>query len=127
MGKTELLKIELKKTLKGKADRVSYETGPKNKAYPYLVFETSELSSSDGKTVYQLEVNIFDSGNETGTIDELADTIQTALHNKFFIDGLIQFVIYKGPRQSPKEDNKDILRRRLLFEVQLHELKGENQ
>lgn len=127
MGKTELLKVELKKILKGKAERVSYETGPKNKVYPYVVFETSELSSSDGKTIYQLEVNAYDFENKTSAIDDLADDIQTALHNKFIINGMIEFVAYKGARQSPKEDNKDILRRRLLFEVQLHELKGENQ
>ena len=125
MNKTESLKTEVKKLLKTQTDRVSYGTGPKKKIYPYVVFELSELGFSDGKTTYQLEVNAVDSGDDTQPIDDLSDNIQKKLHKECFINEDIQFTAYRGARQPVTEDNPDIIRRRMLFEIHLHELKGE--
>lgn len=125
MDKTESLKIAVKGLLKTQAARVSYGVGPKKKLYPYVVFELSELGCSDGKTTYQLEVNAVDFGDDTKPVDDLSDNIQKKLHKEYFINSDIQFAVYRGARQPVTEDNPEIIRRRMLFEVHLHELKGE--
>ena len=125
MDKTESLKTEVKSLLKTQAVRVSYGSAPKKKEYPYVVFELSELGFSDGKTTYQLEVNAVDSGDVSKPVDDLSDNIQKKLHGTCLLNEDIQFVVYRGARQSVTEDNPDLIRRRMLFEVHLHELKGE--
>lgn len=123
--KTWTLRIELQRLFKILTTNVYYEGNQDPAIYPRLVFETSEVSSSDGKTLMQLEVNILDYGTSTKIAEDLADTVQKFLNKYYFINTEIQFVVYKGPRQKIQEDDKLIIRRRLLFEIQLHELKGE--
>jgi len=123
--KTWTLRVELKKIFKTLTTNVYYEGNQDPAVYPRLVFENSEVSSSDSKTLIQLEVNIFDYGTSTRVIEDLADTVQATLNKYYFINSEIQFVVYKGLRQKVEEDDKLIIRRRLLFEIQLHEMRGE--
>jgi len=125
VSKTLSLRTELQTLFKTMTSNVYYEEADPDAAYPYLVFELSELTSNFGKTVMQLEVNILDYGQDSSIVETLADTVQERLNKYFCINGIIEFTVYKGLRQTIKEEDKKIIRRRLLFEVQLHELKGE--
>lgn len=124
MSKTENLRTALQALLKTVSTTVSYETVP-TKTYPYLVFELEEVGKSDGKVQYQLEINAVDYGADSSDVEELADTVQELLHKYYHLDENIQFSSYQGIRHSVREDDPKIIRRRMLFEVQLHELKGE--
>ena len=125
MAKTWALRVELQKIFKTLTSKVYYEGLQESGKYLYLVYELSEVSYDSGKTLYQLEVNIFDYGTDTRAVEDLSDTVQDALNKNHFINREIQFVSYKGSRQKVEEDDKLIIRRRLLFEIHLHELKGE--
>lgn len=124
MSKTIALRTELQRLLKTLTDNVYFEEASE-KAYPYAVFELSELTHDYGKTLMQLEVNVLDHGKDSSRAEILADNIQTALHKYFYIGSEIEFTAYEGLRQTVKEEDKDTIRRRLLFEIQLHEKKGE--
>lgn len=123
--KTWALRTELQRVLKTLTTNVYYEGNQDSNIYPRIVFELNEVSSEYGMTLYQLEINVFDYGTSTKNTENLADTIQSELHKYYFINNEIQFTAYKGLRQSVIEDDKQIIRRRLLFELHLHELKGE--
>lgn len=123
--KTWALRVELQRLLKTLTTNVYYEGNQDPAVYPRLVFELNEVSYDSGKTLFQLEVNIIDYGTSTRTVEDLADTVQNALNKYYFINSEIQFSVYRGLRQKVKEDDKKIIRRRLLFEIHLHELKGE--
>lgn len=125
MAKTWTLRVELQKIFKSLTTKVYYEGLQESGKYLYLVYELSEVSYDSGKTLYQLEVNIFDYGTDTRIVEDLADTIQSTLSKYYFINDEIQFAVYRGSRQKVSEDDKLIIRRRLLFEIHLHELKGE--
>lgn len=125
MAKTWTLRVELQKIFKPLTQKVYYEGLQESGKYLYLVYELSEVSYDSGKTLYQLEVNIFDYGTDTRTVEDLADTVQSILSKYYFINDEIQFAAYRGSRQKVSEDDKLIIRRRLLFEIHLHELKGE--
>lgn len=122
--KTWALRVELQRLLKTLTTNVYYEGNQDPAVYPRLVFELNEVSYDSGKTLFQLEVNIIDYGTSTRTVEDLADTVQNALNKYYFINSEIQFSVYRGLRQKVEEDDKKIIRRRLLFEIHLHELKG---
>lgn len=123
--KTWTLRVELQRLLKTLTTNVYYEGNQDSAVYPRLVFELSEVSYDYGKTLYQLEINIIDYGTSTRVVEDMADNVQSTLNKYYFINNEIQFSVYRGLRQTVREDDKLIIRRRLLFEIQLHELKGE--
>lgn len=125
MSKTLALRKQLQSMLKTITPNVYYEEAPDNRPYPYLVFELSELTHNDGMTLLQLEINAIDYGDSSARIEGIADSVQKALHKYYFINHEIQFTSYKNKRDTIKEEDKQIIRRRLLFEVRLHELEGE--
>lgn len=123
--KTWALRVELQKTFKALTANVYYEGNQDPAVYPRLVYELNEVSYNSGKTLYQLEVNIFDYGTSLRAVEDLADSLQNTLNKYYFINNEIQFAVYRGLRQKVEEKDKSTIRRRLLFEIHLHELKGE--
>lgn len=123
--KTWTLRTELQRLLKTLTTHVYYEGNQDSAVYPRLVFELREVSCDSGKTLYQLEINVIGYGTDTRVVEDLADTVQSSLNKYYFINSEIQFSVYRGLRQKVEEKDKQIIRRRLLFEIHLHELKGE--
>ena len=125
MSKTTELREQLQTILMTVADRVHYEEAPSTALYPYVVYESSELAYENGKTTFQLEVNVLDYGEDSSTVEILSDLVQNTLNKYYFINDTIQFTTYKGNKNIIKEEDKKIIRRKMNFEIQLHELKGE--
>lgn len=125
MSKTIALRTELQEILKNVTANVEYEEANDSTPYPYVVYELTEVMHDYGKTLFELEVNVMDYSPKSRVVDALADNIQDALHKKYYIRKGIQFVSYKDRRNIVREEDKQVKRRRLLFEVHLHELKGE--
>lgn len=121
--------IQLRKVIQDKLEtltsKVYYEIAPENVTGPYLVYELSELTYEYGKTLLQLEINVIDYGPGTLNAEVLADNTQRLLNRLNHIDGLLQMTVYQGSRQTVRETDKEVIRRRLIFEIQLHEMKGE--
>lgn len=125
MSKTTELRKQLRAIIKAQTANVYYVEAPDTKPYPYAVHELTEISYDDGRTLMELEVNVLDYGKDSSAAEEIADKIQSALHKYFFINHAIEFTVYQGMRNIVKEEDKQVIRRRLLFEVHLHEKKGE--
>lgn len=125
MSKTIALRKELTRIFKTVIDEVHYEYVDDAVPYPYLSYELDEIRNEDGKSWIIVEVNILNYGTTTTELELIADTLQRLLHKYHFINDKIQFTSYKLVRNIIKEEDKKIRRRRLTFEIQLHELKGE--
>lgn len=125
MSKTIELRKVLTSLFETLIDEVHYDTVDDDAPYPHLQFEARETLYRDGKTIIDLEVNIFDYGTSSRVVEGLADDLQDLLHKYHFINDKIQFTCYKSTRNIVEEEDKKIRRRRLTFEIQLHELKGE--
>lgn len=123
-SKTTELRKQLKSILKLSVENVYYEGAPDSRQYPYIVYELSELGFSDGRTLFQMEVNVFDYGESSSAIETISDNLQEELDKYYFINDRIQFNAYRNSRQIVKETDKKIIRRRMLFEIHLHERKG---
>lgn len=128
MTKTNALINAIVDLLKPLIDEVSYDgsikSGTDQKDYPYAVFDFVEIPQPYDSSLYQLEINAVDYGSIKSTIESLCDEIQKKFDHYYHIDENIQFAIYLGNRDSVKEEDKKIIRRRMLFEIHLHE-KGE--
>lgn len=125
MSRTIELRGELQRIFKTVTPNVHNELRFDYDDYPYLVYELRELDYNYGKSLLQLEVNILDYGTKTRVVDTLSDTLQDKLNKYYFINDKIQFATYKRNRNTVQEEDKKVRRRRMLFEIQLHELREE--
>lgn len=88
--------------------------------YPYITFEIHEIANSYGETIGQVEVNCVGKGL-SADIDDLADEVQQLLHEYFYIDTTVAFRLFKSNRNIVEEEDKEIIRRRILFDLYFHE------
>lgn len=120
-SKTYELRKALRASMLTVADRVYYDQAPDAATYPHIVFDLSELMHEDGRTLIEMEVNILDYGTITTTAEAIADELQALLDRANFINPFIQYSIYRGLKQKVEEEDKQLIRRRLTFEIHLHE------
>lgn len=129
MSRTEALSDALIEMIKVRCNNVYYEegvqVGMEKKKYPFVTLELEDIGNTDGATKYVLELNVIDYGKIKSTAEELADKIQDDLDHINYIDENIQFRSYKDGRKTIKEDDKQVIRKRLMFEIIMYDLKGE--
>jgi len=126
VSKTIALRTELQRLFKTLTTNVYYEKASDKTAWPRIVYEHNEVTKDSGRIMMSLEVNVLDFGTSTTAADTLADSIQTILDKYFYMGIDVEFAVYQGLRQNVEEDDERIIRRRLTFEIQLHEMKGES-
>lgn len=128
MSKTNYLIEVIEAILKEYVDDVSYDEGvrggPDAKKTIHIIYELPLIGMPHCKSLYPLEVNVIGYGSIKSTIESLCDDIENRLDRLYHIDDNIQFVSYFNIKSTVKEDDKKIIRRRLTFEIHLHE-KGE--
>lgn len=121
MSRTLALRQELTALLSEIDEKVYFEKAPQKRPYPYIVFSLSEVLYGAGKTTYQLEINVIDRNEDSSIVELMADQVQEVLEQRYEMTKEIQFAVYRGLRQTVLEEEKEIVRRRMLFEVHLHE------
>lgn len=124
-NKTVELREELQNVLKTISDNIYYDIRPEVLAYPSIVYKLWEIRHEYGQTLISLEIDILDYGTSTTQVENMADELQHKLHKYYFINDTIQFAVYRGTRNSVEEDDKKTIRRRLTFEIHLHERSSE--
>lgn len=86
--------------------------------YPYITFDITEFSDMYGTTKGQVEVNCVGRG-KSADMDDLADEVQSLLHNYQYFDSTVSFRLYKNARTTIEEEDKNIVRRRILFDLHI--------
>lgn len=128
MSRTKSLSDAIIAKLKARCPNIYYEDGVQvgvgNKNYPFITFELMEIGTKDGATKYLLEMDIVDYGKIKSTAEKLADDVQDDFHFYYHIDSEIQFRSYKEDRKSIKEEDKLVIRKRVVFELDLYDLRG---
>ena len=121
MSKTVELRTELRNHMLEACSNVYYEEAPTPYRYPYVVYEIQELSHTDGKTLCQMEVNAIDYGKDSKRIENISDQVQDIFNHLYVLTSGLQFSVHMDRRQIVREQDKKVLRRRMLFEIHLHE------
>ena len=120
-SKTVALRTAVQAKLKTLCDRVYYEHAEQNADFPYLVFSAEEVQRDYGTISCDLEINAVDYGRDTATCETLADNVQASLDKWRYLDDDVQFSTYCDRRNNVQEEDKKIIRRRIIFEVRMHE------
>lgn len=101
--------------------KVYYQQAQNDHPQIYAVYTVEMVDLTDGRYAYEVEINLMDYGTDTSTLENLADTIQTALNKKIVINDHIGVYFYADRRNSVEEEDRNILRRRLTFSAYLYE------
>ena len=117
--------IEVRTFLNGRmqavCERSYYGSAPASATFPYIVWDMKELSYEEGFSLQEIEVDVVDYGSDTTAAESLADALQAALDHLSHLGDSFHIAVYRERRQTLSENDKSVIRRRLTFQVRLHE------
>ena len=105
--------------LSGVAPSVSF-SDTTQESYPHTVFDLSQVLYDSGRMLYTLEVNIVYYGDDSTVADDTADRVQELFDGGNYNGDKISFYTRINTRNNVIEADKSIIRRRLLFELNLY-------
>lgn len=118
---TEKLRTLLKALLQSVCPHVWHGTAAAGTDALHLVFNLQELSYDEDLSLQELEINVMDYGTDTGPAETLADQLQRLLDHYQTLTEDFEVSLYREKRQPIYETDKQIIRRRLTFQVRLYE------
>ena len=119
MARTNDLKKLIQEELKTITSEVYFQQARDNALYPHIVFNFREISLGDlSRQDYVLEVDVWDKGTLTTTVDALADDVEDLLHTENLPQENVLPTFYKIDRKSIIDSDKDIKHRLIRFQIQ---------
>lgn len=118
---TRELRTFFQQQLSTVSSQAFYGSAPPSTEFPYLVYNLSELLYEDGMSLQELEVDAVDYGYNTAPSEDLADSLVEKLHGLKAMTDSFFVAVYRERRQPIYENDKKIIRRRLTFQVRVHE------
>ena len=101
--------------------KIYYQQAQNDHPKIYAVYTLDMIDLADGRSSYEVEINVVDYGADTATIEDLADNIQTAFNALVVFNEDVGVYFYADRRNSVEEEDRNILRRRLTFSAYLYE------
>lgn len=127
MNKNEI-EIFLKKTLDSLIDvKVFNDRSRKDSVYPYVVIDSSNISTQLYPRIdVDLELNIWDKNQNYVKVNEIADIIQSALNRTSKVADNITATFYLNTRKNMDDEDKELKRVYMLFDVEIYQFKKED-
>lgn len=121
MSKTKALRTAVVEVIRRYASCVYYGQADPEHPKQYVVYDLEEISRADNRTDMQLEINCMDYGTDTSACETMADSLQKAFDHIVVSKDEIFFNAYIDRRQPVYEEDRKIIRRRLMFNLYLYE------
>lgn len=119
MSRTNDLKKLIQTKLKTLTTNVFFEQATDNAIYPHIVFSFREISLNDlSRQDYTLDIDVWDKGTSTTTIDNLADSVEDLFHTENLPQENVLPTFYKIDRKSVDDPDKSIKHRLVRFQIQ---------
>ena len=119
MARTNDLKKLIQEELKTITSEVYFQQARDNALYPHIVFNFRDINLGDlSRQDYVLEVDVWDKGTLTTTVDALADDVEDLLHTENLPQENVLPTFYKIDRKSIIDSDKDIKHRLIRFQIQ---------
>ena len=120
--RTNDLKRLVQTKLKTVTAKVYHEIADDKALYPHIVFTFRRVDLGDlSRQDYILEVDVWDKGNSTQTVDNLADSVEKLLQAENLPQDNVLPTFYLINRQNILDEDKQIRHRRVQFQVQNYE------
>ena len=116
----ELMKAALAEAAPA-ATGVHSGAAPSSAELLYLVFSLEEVMHEDNLSLQEMEVDVVDYGENTEPAETAADQIAAALDHRYIMTDDLQASVYQERRQPLYETDKNVIKRRLTFQIRLHE------
>lgn len=111
------LRTALREIIKQYHPRVYYQNAPSTAHYPYIVYNLPNSFDNEQQEVFNLDIDLWNLGAGTTELETLANNLWKVFNNYYHIDPNMQFSIHRANRLSLEDDNPDIKRRKLIFEL----------
>ena len=99
-----------------------HEIANEKALYPHIVFNFRRLDLNDlSRQDYILEVDIWDKGDSSQRVDDLADTVENLLQAENLPQTNVLPTFYLIDRNNLPDENKEIKHRRIQFQIQNYE------
>lgn len=120
--RTNDLKLLVQSKLKTVAANVYHEIANEKALYPHIVFSFRRLDLNDlSRQDYILEVDIWDKGDSSQRVDDLADSVENLLQAENLPQTNVLPTFYLIDRNNLPDENKEIKHRRIQFQIQNYE------
>ena len=120
--RTNDLKLLVQSKLKTVAANVYHEIANEKALYPHIVFNFRRLDLNDlSRQDYILEVDIWDRGDSSQRVDNLADSVENLLQAENLPQTNVLPTFYLIDRNNLPDENKEIKHRRIQFQFQNYE------
>jgi len=117
--RTNDLKKLIQTKLKTITTNVYFEEAADNALYPHVVFSFRPIDLGDlSRQDYTLEIDVWDKGTSTYTVDELSDKIEDLLHTQNLPQDRVLPTFYKLERNAIRDTDKSIKHRLIRFQIQ---------
>lgn len=103
------------------AERCYYGVAQDSAEYPFVAWNLELVAMESGLSLEELEVDVIDYGTDSSEVERIADDLTAILDHHYALEPAFQAAIYLERRQPIQENDKSIIRRRLTFQVRLHE------
>lgn len=124
MGKTAELRKAVKQIIESVCDLPCYYgQAQDDHPFDFVVYSVDEIMRTDGKIVYETEVNVSGYGHDTLSIEDISDRIQSAFDAHLSINDDIVVYFYAETKNVVQEEDRNVIRRRLTFSTNLYERK----
>ena len=121
MSNMKALRTAVTANLQALCPRVYYGQAKSKTERPYIVYTLEQIDQTDDLHTLELEANVMDYGQDTGPAEELSYAVMAAFDRFYYLDKEIQFSTYPTRQQPVTEEDRNVIRRRLLIEIHLHE------
>lgn len=115
----ELRKIVLTR-LKTIHPRVFFMDAPDNAQYPYLIYNLPNSVDDGALENYVLDVDGWDSQEDTTALETLMSQADHALHRETVIVDGLSVTFYRENRLTLTDDNKKIRRRKYVYQARVY-------
>ena len=97
--------------------RVYFVNAPADPTFPHVTFSFPASYVDNDQTIFNLDVDVWGNTLDTTAIDTLSRDIWNALHRLSHIDEHQQFTIYRMNRMILDDDDPQIQRRKMIFQL----------
>lgn len=117
VSKTIEIRKIITKVLKEQNINVYYEEADPKATFPYLVYELKNSPVYLNRDDFVLTIDIWDKYKTSERIEIIADNIEKLNNENKWSDGNTYSTFYLINRMSIRDEDKQIKRRQLIFEV----------
>lgn len=102
-----------------------YRKADKDKIYPHSVFDFENIDLGDiNRDDLILIIDLWDYGNDTSNIEEIADQIEEMFNAANLPDEKVLPTFYRISRKPIDDPDKNLIRRQLKFQIQNYYIGG---